>query len=338
MKKLLVSCLLTLTFLNHAIANDTLINVDRYEWIVQTSPSLNSYLRSYYREFQKDGTKAFFTIDILETSYDESDGEPPYQFQTQEGFANGKLLQGHVALGGAPFFVIWSGIEVSRLSVNADYDTKEYAAASYQEFEHFDILGALVYKTQPQFETHEGQRYFATSANATDSSFSLNLMGSVKFLESGVFYDSEQGLQKLYLSLKQNTSLGSFELRALGGYLPYEYQELMFEYSFEEKYDYRMRAATTYRQTAQSESKEKEGDFVNSEIELYKDLLGGVLNVGLSYSYNNEFTPQPLHGYKLYLDVGSFFFVSWSTNYSQDLQRLPLEDAKLFGIGIKGRF
>jgi hypothetical protein len=338
MKRLLVSCLLTFGFANSTFADNTIINVDRYDWIVQTSPSLHSYLRSYYREFQDNDVETFFTIDILETSYDESDELPPYRFQTQEGPVNGKLLQGHVAFGGAPFFVIWSGIEVSRLSVDADYDTKEYAIASYQEFEHFNLLGALVYKTQPTFETVEGQRYFATSANATDSSASLKLMGSVKFLESGVFYDNEKGLEKLYISLKQNTSIGNFELRALGGYLPYDYQELFFEYSFEKKYDYRVRAATTYRKTAQSESNEKDSDFVNSEVEFYKDFLDGIVNAGVSYSYNKEFTPQPLHGYKFYVDVGGFFFVSWSKNYSQDLQRIPLEDAKLFGIGIKGRF
>lgn len=326
MDKLVISFLL-IGIITSSFAKDTFINVDRYEWIVQTSPSMNHYMRSYFREFRDNNLTSFVHIDILETQYNETKDLPPYQFQTQEGAINAKLLQGYVALGGAPFFIIYSGIEVSKARVAGDYDTKEYAIASYQEFEYFNVLGSVVYKTQPKFEEFEGQRYFSTSQDATETSTSINFIGSIKFLESAIFYDSQKGLEKLYLSLKQDTSIGSFELRALDGYLPYDYQDLFFEYTLEKKHDYRVRIASTYRK------KEMSG-FVNTEVELHKSFFDGLLNSSISYSYNQEFTPKPLHGYKAYFDFFEVFFMSWSKNYSQDLQRLPLEDATLFSIGL----
>ena len=331
MKKLLILFVSLFAILSNSLAKDTLINVDRYEWMVQTSPSMNHYMRSYFREFRDNNLTAFIHIDILETQYDEAEDKPPYQFQTKEGAVDAKFLQGHVSFGGAPFFFIYSGIEVSKARVAADYDTKEYALASYQEFGYLNILGSVVYKTQPKFEEFEGQRYFSTSQDATETSTSINFIGSIKFLESALFYDSQNGLEKLYLSLKQDTSIGSFELRALDGYLPYDYQDLFFEYTLEKKRDYRIRMASTYR-------KKETSDFVNTEVELHKSFYNGMFNSSISYSYNKEFTPKPLHGYKAYFDFFEVFFMSWSKNYSQDLQRLPLEDATLFSIGLNFSF
>lgn len=342
-RKLLGTLLLAVGMAGSLFGKNTIVNVDRYEWIVQTSPSMNSYLRTYFKDFQENDFDVFVDLDFIETYYDESEELPPYQFETKDGLINGKLLQGHIGIGGAPFFIIWSGIEVSKMSTDANYDTKEFAIGSYQEFWHFNVLGSLVVKTQPEFETVDGRKYFTTKQDATDTTFSANLMGNFDFFESGVFYDSEKGLEKFYASLKQDTPIGDFELRATGGYLPYDYQDLFFEYKLEKIYfdyrDYLIRFATNYRKLGKNDSSDKEtGDFVNSEVELRKNFGNGVFNMGISYSYNKEFTPKPLHGYKFHFDVGEFFFVSISKNYSQDLQRLPLEDATLFGIGLSRKF
>lgn len=321
----------------NSFAQPKVINPERYKWITQTSPSLNDYLYDYFDTFQNKKLRFFLHVDFLSTDgYDEKDEEQQgeYSFATRDYDIKAKLIQGHMALGARELFFINSGIEVSTQDAENDgvLDFKEYALASYMKFDSFDLLGSIVYKTRPGYETLDGIEYFKDSSSEGATSGSINLMGSFLFLDTGIFVDAVSGLEKFYLELSQETPLGDISLRATNGRLPFTYDNISLAYCYKTENNLAFKLKSDYR--SYDESTKKDG-IVNTQLEIEKTFFKEFVLLRASFSSNREFSEKELYGYELYAQFGGFYFVGTSKNYSKDLARLPLEDENLFHIGLK---
>lgn len=340
-KKIILPLVLGLLFLctTNLQATQKVINPERYEWITQTSPSLNDYLHTYFDAFKNQNLQGFIHVDFLTTdNYDAEDEKWEYTLETKESQINAKLIQGHFALGVKELFFLNSGIEVpTQNALNAgNFDAKEYALASYHNFGSLHLLGSAVYKTQPLYEEVDGVKYFKDTSNATQSSTSFSLMGSFAFLGTGVFYDTQRGLEKFYLQLNQKTPLGELSLTTTNGRLPFAYNNITLNYLYENKNGFALKAKSDYR--FYEDATNRNDGIVNTQIEFEQTLPNQILILRASLSSNKEFSQKELYGYKVYAEFAKFYFMGFSKNYAQDLARLPLQDTTLMQIGLKFSF
>lgn len=345
----LAAFLFLLGILSKLYADPYVIDVERYKWIVENSPTIQMRLRKYFEKFHNDGLNMFFHADILDASGGKS-GNDAYDMllHTDKGDFHTKVLEGYFTFGVKQFFLFSSGIEMATLEPSeGKFNNKEIGVASYFTYQNVDFLLSFVNKKHPILTTTTS--YINSNPKVSNTQM-MNIMAKINLFDIGVFFDAQKGLEKSYLEASIEGQYGKLSLQFLDAFHPISYNDYTLTYKkqlFNTRIHIEMNGI--YRVLSQKNTLTYNQGFIQNSLKIqqYNCIshvkTTGCIKIEAAYSHNEDFIKRPLDGYKIGFDffIGTpkkknfSYFFSWSKNYQEDINRLAIVDQTIFQIGLK---